>query len=124
MKRRHPRGLRVLVVEDRMLVAMDIVALVQALGCVVLGPVGRVSQALPLARDEAFDAAILDVDLEDGTVDPVANELTRRRIPFVLATGYVRPDLPAAYRGRPILEKPFTGQDIEAAIWAMCGGGA
>jgi len=38
-----------------------------------------------------------------------------------VATGYVRPDLPATYRGRPILEKPFTGQDIEAVTWAMCG---
>jgi hypothetical protein len=26
------------------------------------------------------------------------------------------------FRDRPVLEKPFTREDIEAAIWAMCGG--
>jgi len=117
---RQPRGMRVLVVEDQFLVAKDIEALLHQLGCVVVGPVGRLSLAMPIAKKELLDAAILDVNLDDGTVHPVATELAQRRIPFVLATGYVRPDLPDTYRGRPILEKPFTGQDIEAAVWAMC----
>jgi two-component SAPR family response regulator len=122
MKRRDPRGLRVLVVEDEMLVAMDIAALLQDIGCRVVGPVGQLSEALPLAREAELDAAILDVNLENEGVEPVAAELARRSVPFVFATGYVRDDLPPRFRDRPVLEKPFTREDIETAIWAMCGG--
>jgi CheY-like chemotaxis protein len=122
MRRRDPRGLRVLVVEDEMLVAMDIAALLQDIGCRVVGPAGTLAVALPLACDEELDAAILDVNLENKGVEPVAAELARRNIPFVFATGYVRDDLPVRFRDRPVLEKPFTREDIEAAIWAMCGG--
>jgi CheY-like chemotaxis protein len=123
MKRRNPRGLRVLIVEDEMLVAMDIAGLLQDIGCRIVGPAGTLAAALPLARDEELDAAILDVNLENKGVEPVAAELARRGIPFVFATGYVRDDLPPRFRDRPVLEKPFTREDIEAAIWAMCGNG-
>jgi CheY-like chemotaxis protein len=122
MKSRDPRGLRVLIVEDEMLVAMDIAGLLQDIGCRVIGPAGTLAAALPLAREEELDAAILDVNLENKGVEPVAAELARRNVPFVFATGYVREDLPPRFRDRPVLEKPFTREDIEAAIWAMCGG--
>ena len=47
---RHPIGLRVLVVEDQMIVAMEIEGMLRALGCVVLGPVGTLELAVRLAR--------------------------------------------------------------------------
>ena len=120
MSGRRPNGLRVLLVEDQLLVARDIEAMLLELGCIVVGPVGRLSQALPLATTEPLDAAILDVNLDDGTAAPLAAELARRRIPFVLVTGYIRPDLSPIFADRVIVEKPFTGKDIETAVWAMC----
>jgi CheY-like chemotaxis protein len=120
-RRRGPSGLRVLVVEDQFLVAEDIGSLLEGLGCIVVGPHGRLATALPAARTEALDAGVLDVNLDDGIVDPVAAELARRGIPFLFVTGYVRQDLSQQFRDRPVLAKPFGAQDMEAAIWAICG---
>jgi len=117
---RSPSGLRVLVVEDQFLVAEDIGTLLRGLGCTVVGPFARLSTALPAARTETLDAAVLDVNLDDGVDDPVAAELVRRDIPFLFVTGYVRQDLSQKFRDRPVLAKPFTAHDIEAAIWSIC----
>jgi CheY-like chemotaxis protein len=114
--------MRVLVVEDKLLVALDIAALLEDIGCVVVGPVGTQSAALSMARNEPLDAAILDVNLEAGSIEPVAAELVRRQIPFAFATGYVRADLSPPFRDRPVLEKPFTAQEVEAAMWTLCRG--
>ena len=61
-------GCRILVVEDEMLIAVMIEETLQDLGCVVVGPVAKLDAALRLARDEALDAAILDVTIRGGQV--------------------------------------------------------
>src|SRR5258706_15733422 len=54
---------RILVVEDTLLVAEAIGDMLTAHGCTVVGPVGRLGPALELARNEALDGALLDVNL-------------------------------------------------------------
>ena len=56
-------GLRILVVEDEFLVATLIEDMLVAAGCVVAGPVPRLSEALEAVDHETFDAAVLDVNL-------------------------------------------------------------
>jgi two-component SAPR family response regulator len=56
-----PAGLRILVVEDEMLIAILIEVILQELGCHVVGPVSRLDAAMRLAHEEPLDAAILDV---------------------------------------------------------------
>ena len=50
-------GLRILVVEDDMLIAIQIEEVLQGLGCVVVGPVGKLEAAMHLAEAEVIDAA-------------------------------------------------------------------
>lgn len=100
-------GLRVLVVEDELLVAMSLEEVLRAAGCVVVGPIPRVEKALKAARDEAIDIALLDVNLAGERVYPVAEVLTQRRVPFLFMTGYGRDMLPAEHAGRPVVGKPF-----------------
>ena len=88
MPQNGPAGLRILVVEDEMLIAVLIEEMLQGLGCQVVGPVSRLDAALRLAHEEPLDAAILDVRIRGGQVFPVAEELPARNIPFVLASGY------------------------------------
>jgi hypothetical protein len=57
-------------------------------GCRPVGPAATVDQALRLARDEALDGAVLDVNLRDKPVAPVADELIRRGVQIIFATGY------------------------------------
>ena len=55
----------------------------------------------------ALEGAMLDVNVAGEPVYPVAQQLSRRGIPFVFVTGYDAARLPADYRDRPILRKPF-----------------
>ena len=56
-------GARVLVVEDEALTAIAMAQAVEAAGYQVLGPVGRVQDAIDMAQTTRPDAAVLDVDL-------------------------------------------------------------
>ena len=111
-----PAGLRILVVEDEMLIAVLIEEMLQGLGCQVVGPVSRLDAALRLAHEEPLDAAILDVRIRGGQVYPVAEELLARNIPFVLASGYGDWALPENLQHQPRLTKPFRQHDLEEQV--------
>lgn len=102
---RKPR--RVLVAEDEYFIARDLVRALRALAIEVVGPVAEVPEALLLARTEAVDAAILDINLHGQEIYPVADILRRRGVRLIFATGYGTAAIPQAYRGVPRWEKPF-----------------
>ena len=100
-------GIRVLVVEDEFLVAALIGDMLEAAGCVVSGPIPRLAEALDAVDHGIYDAAVLDVNLAGDRIDPVADALFRRNVPFAFVTGYGAGGLPHAYADRPRLCKPF-----------------
>ena len=112
-------GVRVLVVEDDMLIAIHVEEALRDLGCIVVGPVGKLDDALRLADGESLDAAILDVNVRGGHVYPVAERLRARGIPFALASGYGDWALPEAFRDQPRLTKPYTARELEAQVLAL-----
>jgi len=112
------RRLRILVVEDEMLLAMNIEDMLLDLGHEV-GLASRLEAALGLAREGAFDVAMLDVNLAGERSFPVADLLAARGIPFLFATGYGRAGIDEAYRDRPVLQKPFRADDLRSAIEAL-----
>lgn len=112
-------GLRILVVEDDMLIAIQIEEVLQELGCVVVGPVGKLEAAMHLADAEVIDAAILDVNIRGGRVYPVAERLRARGIPFALASGYGDWALPPEFRNQQRLTKPFMAQELEAQVVSL-----
>jgi CheY-like chemotaxis protein len=103
---------RVLIVEDETITAMMLEDLVQDLGCEVVGPAGRLSDALKLAAGEKLDAALLDVNLGGEAVYPVADALAPRNVPMVFLTGYGAQVIPPAHAHCPVLGKPFRPQDL------------
>jgi CheY-like chemotaxis protein len=105
-------GRKILVVEDEFLVAMLIQEILEGAGCAVAGPIPRVAEALEAAGRDAYDAAVLDVNLAGDRIDPVAEALSRRNIPFVFVTGYATGALPGEYTQRPRLCKPFKVADL------------
>src|ERR1700755_294503 len=100
-------GLRILVVEDAFLVVTLIEDMLVAAGCVVAGPIPRLSEALDAVDRETFDAAVLDVNLGGERVYPSAAALSGRNVPFLFVPGYTRGVLPCEYAARPRLCKPF-----------------
>jgi DNA-binding response OmpR family regulator len=97
---------QVLLVEDEMLVAAMIEeALVDSGYQVVCA--SRVSHALQLIQEQTFQAAVLDINIGNDVVYPVAALLQERNIPFVFASSVRADTLPVEYATRPMLEKPF-----------------
>ena len=107
-------GRRVLVVEDEPLVGMDIVAVLENAGAIVVGPVGSLDQAIETIERDVFDCALVDANLHGLPIDPVAAALTRRDVPFIFVTGYGQDGLPPSFRDVPILSKPFDRQQVLA----------
>ncbi|MGL4967782.1 MAG: response regulator [Inquilinus sp.] len=114
-------GRRVLVVEDEALIAFEIEDTLERLGCVVVGPLAALDDAVLAARTEALDAAILDVTIRGGLVFPVAEELLSRKIPFAFASGYGDWALPESMQNMARLTKPFGTEELEAQIRLLCG---
>lgn len=109
-------GLRILVVEDEVAIAMLIEDMLLDLGAEVLGPVGRLAQAIESARKETLDLAILDVNVAGESIYPVADALAGRGIPFLFSTGYGAGGIDPPWRDRPVLQKPFSQADLERAL--------
>jgi len=112
-------GQRVLIVEDEYFIAMGINLLLTRAGYVVVGPVGRLDRAMEAARVEMVDAALLDINLRNDSVYPVADILTTRSIPFTFLSGYSKDSLPPRYRNGRILSKPFQSTQLIDIIGAM-----
>jgi hypothetical protein len=66
-----------------------------------------VTCALRLVTSSRIQVAVLDVNLRDERVYPVAEALTLRRIPFVFASGYGSELEPDVYAGVPRCIKPI-----------------
>ena len=109
-------GLRVLVVEDEMMVSMLIEDMLAELGCQVVGPASRLDEALELARDAELDCAVLDVNLGGQPIFPLADVLRQRGLPFAFATGYGDAGLREVDRGSPVLQKPFREGDLARVL--------
>jgi len=101
------KGLRVLVVEDEFLVALEVESALEDLGCSVVGPFAKLAKALDAARSTPLDSAILDINLNGEMVYPLAEFLTSQKVPFVFITGYTASDLPERFRPYRRLQKPL-----------------
>ena len=113
--------LRVLVVEDELLLGILIEGMLTELGHEVVTIAPRLSTALAAVESETFDLAVLDVRLYGESVHPVADILVGMGVPFIFATGYGRDGLPEPYRNRPVLQKPFSKDDLRRAIEGLGG---
>jgi DNA-binding LytR/AlgR family response regulator len=118
------RGRRLLVVEDDYMVAVELARSLEEMGAQVIGPVGSVKDALAMVEmaDARVDAAVLDINLHDERVYPVADALAGRGVPFVFVTGYDALAIPEPYVSwAPRLQKPVDKALLARALvrsWA------
>lgn len=113
MSNNHIAGKRVLLAEDFFGLAEMVRAMLENIGCVVVGPVPSIEKALRYADATQIDAAVLDVSLNDGKVFPVAEKLQSQGVPFVFATAYDDDcAIPPAFRFAPRVIKPFSEEEL------------
>ena len=114
----EPAERHVLLVEDEYFIADEMRRAFEDGGAEVLGPVGRVDEALALiGRTGRIDGAVLDVNLHDETVYAVADALRERGVPFVFATGYEPASIPARFADVRRCEKPVEPRRIIEALF-------
>jgi two-component sensor histidine kinase/CheY-like chemotaxis protein len=112
-------GLKVLIVEDSLLLAMELEAGLEDSGVEVVGCAAELSEALAML-ELSFDAAVLDADLNGQSVAPVAEVLRREGRPFVFATGYADKAAPMGFDA-PIVRKPYNVHQIARALASVTG---
>jgi DNA-binding response OmpR family regulator len=116
-------GARVLIVEDQPLIALDLESAIIDAGGTVSGPATSVAEAKGLCDQSDISAAILDVNLRDGLITPVAAALCARNIPVVFHTGHagemdaVLED--ACCHQYAVVDKPALTETVVAALLAL-----
>lgn len=109
-------SVRVLVVEDEAIVAIDIADQLTKAGFQVVGPALSVAKALKLIEQVGCDVAVLDLNLRDDTAEPVARELRLRHTPFLFMSSVSRDHLPAGFAAEVLLPKPARPAVLVAAL--------
>jgi CheY-like chemotaxis protein len=115
------RRLRVLVVDDDVLVAMNTTAMLEDLGHEAV-EVHSGRQALEALEANGFDLVITDQAMPQMTGTQLMSAARKKwpNLPVILATGYAElPDDEA--REVPRLGKPFMQNDLERALRQVAG---
>jgi light-regulated signal transduction histidine kinase (bacteriophytochrome)/ActR/RegA family two-component response regulator len=120
-----PANPKILIVEDSYLVLTALKIMCEDLGWEVVGPATRLGEGLALARSHAFDAALLDVNLDGEMSWAIADVLRARQIPFAFSTGYDQSNiLPEHLAGTLVLAKPYRIDDVERRLRTMMAEGS
>jgi DNA-binding NtrC family response regulator len=104
----------ILVVEDEPYIALELQAAIEEAGGKVVGPVGSVRAALALLQEcPEVSAAVLDVQLSDREVTPVAKALSARGVPVVFQSAKsLPPDLVRQCPNAVLYKKPVAAEAL------------
>ena len=110
-------AMRIMLLEDQMLIAMDVETMFADRGYTNLTTCNTAEEALRQLAVAAPDVAVLDVNLGIGTSIGVAERLVAMGVPFVFASGYGDGGiLPESLLHVPMLRKPY---DIDGLLGVL-----
>lgn len=112
-------GMRLLIVEDAVLLALELEAGLQEAGAIVVGTAAELDEGMGML-DLEIDAAVLDANLNGESVAPLAKALHDRGTPFVFATGYGERGAPEGF-DVPVVRKPYNVHQIVQALVEAVG---
>ncbi|WP_156102945.1 response regulator [Thioclava atlantica] len=110
-----------LIVEDAMIVAYDVAAMLGDFGAAEVVICATLDDAMrKIAEGLLPTLALLDIDLGGETSLAAARALAERAVPILYSTGYDHePELLGTFPSGAMLDKPYTGDDIARALVAM-----
>lgn len=80
-----------------------------------------VFDALGLLDTQRFDGAVLDVELRDGVVFPVADRLAELGIPYVFVSAVYNQLVPQRHRRAAFVAKPFHIDQLRETVRRVVG---
>jgi hypothetical protein len=108
-----PNG-RILIVGPQAVIALDLQRILRDAGYRVVGPVATAAEARRLIDRGPIDGAIVDLDL--SAAPAIVELLDDAGIPAVFLSGTALEALPDRHRDRPLVDKPYTGTSLLAAL--------
>jgi CheY-like chemotaxis protein len=114
-------GRTILLVEDSLIISLDAEDLLVRLGAEAVVTHATAQGALDYLDHGHPDLAVLDINLGDRTSFPIADRL-ELGVPFLFASGYgEQASLPVEHRNRPVIQKPYTLENMARGIADFLG---
>ncbi|WP_165961098.1 response regulator [Qipengyuania sediminis] len=109
-------GRTVLILEDELIIAFALEDMLVDLGAEVRMASTVEEGFAQLGEAGSFSLAVLDVNVQGHKSYPVAEELQRRGVPLIFATGYGDAEHPSHFASTPTLTKPYNRHQLVQAI--------
>ena len=117
--RRPLEGRSILIAEGDAAIAASLSVMLDSSGCEVIGPVVTADASVKLLRGRKVDAAVIGFHLRDRNAHAVMDELSTRRIPFLLTSTTASPDLRSHWRPYLMLQTPLMLGQVQTALVRM-----
>ena len=109
----------VLIAEDEPIMGLDLCETIEEAGFRAEGPHENITSVLLAVQKDKPDLAILDVNLSDGQVFPLAKMLMDEDVPVIFHSGDVdRRSIQTRFPGVSALEKPCSPPEMISAARA------
>lgn len=115
--------MRILIVEDEFLIALELESLLQDIGHDVVGIAASSAEAIDLAGQSSPDLAFVDVHLSDGlTGIDAARALSEKEVTVLFMTANAK-RIPEDFAGaRGVIAKPYTERGVKEALAYVTAG--
>jgi DNA-binding response OmpR family regulator len=110
----------ILMIEDEFLVAAEIRFHLERAGWSEVTHAATESDALAAIQAGAWEAAVVDANLNGQGINEIAAALRDKGVPFIIVTGYGRNGLPKAVADAPVIDKPFRPKTLVDAVARLC----
>lgn len=112
-----PNG--ILIVEDEPMLQMYWEDICSMADVKIGGIAGTIAEAHGLMEKSEFSAAVLDVNLKGETTEALAEYFRDVGTPVLVSTGSHPGELPSAYLGMSVIQKPFRPLEMEKALKSL-----
>jgi DNA-binding response OmpR family regulator len=109
---------RILIAEDEMLVCMALEDMLEELGYQA-EIASTLEAAIQAAKNCSCVAALLDLHLHGETVEPVADILEQRSIPFAVMSGMDVEDMRSPLSNAALLQKPYVFEELRSVLLGL-----
>ncbi len=107
----------ILLLEDDLLLAMDMEDHLLQTDHKIVGPFGRIADAMDAIPRNDLAGAIVDLNLHGELSVPVIEMLQDRDVPVIICSNYSDlPELKSRLKGLPMLPKPWNPQKLNRLV--------